>query len=69
MVFLSVVGGVIVVVLVLAGWYDHRVKRRGGHVSVDAGDSSQRHFDVEYRKKPWSQSGQPERKNLPGRNR
>lgn len=69
MTFLSVAGGVIVVALVLAGWYDHRVKRRGGRVRIDSGDSDQRRFDVEYLKKPWPQGGQQNRKNWQERNR
>ena len=34
MIFLGVVGGVILVALGLAAWYDHRAKRRGWRVGT-----------------------------------
>jgi hypothetical protein len=34
MIFLIVVASVIVVVVASAGWYDHRVRRRGERASV-----------------------------------
>jgi hypothetical protein len=69
MIFLSVVGGVIVVALVLAGWYDHRVKRRGGRVRDGGREADQRRLDVEAMKNPWLQGGQQDWKNWQERNR
>jgi hypothetical protein len=69
MVFLSVVGGVIVVALVLAGWYDHRVKRRGGRVRDGGREADQRRLDIEAMKNPWLQGGQQDWKNWQERNR
>ncbi len=34
MIFMGVIGGVIVVAVGLAAWYDHRVRRRGEQVNV-----------------------------------
>jgi hypothetical protein len=71
MIFLSVVGGVIVVALVLAGWYDHRVKRRGGRVrrGVREAELDQRRFDIEVMKDPRLLGGQQDWKNGQERNR
>ena len=71
MIFLSVVGGVIVVALVLAGWYDHRVKRRGGRVrhGVREAELDQRRFDIEIAKDPRLHGGQQDWKNRQERNR
>jgi hypothetical protein len=69
MIFLSVVGGVIVVALVLAGWYDHRVKRRGGRVRDGGREADQRRLDIESMKNPWLQGGQQDWKNWQERNR
>jgi hypothetical protein len=69
MIFLSVVGGVIVVALVLAGWYDHRVRRRGGRVRDGGREADQRRLDVEAMKNPWLQGGQQDWKNWQQRNR
>jgi hypothetical protein len=69
MTLLSVVGGVIVVALVLAGWYDHRVKRRGGRVRDGGREADQRRLDVEAMKNPWLQGGQQDWKNWQERNR
>ena len=70
MIFLSVVGGVIVVALVLAGWYDHRVKRRGGRVrrGVREAELDQRRFDIEVMKDPRLLGGQQDWKNPQERN-
>ena len=71
MIFLSVFGGVIVVALVLAGWYDHRVKRRGGRVRGGASEAEldQRRFDIEVMKDPRLLGGQQDSKNWQERNR
>jgi hypothetical protein len=71
MIFLSVVGGVIVVALVLAGWYDHRVKRGGGRVRVgaSAAELEQRRLDIELMKDPRLIDGQQDSKNWQERNR
>jgi hypothetical protein len=65
MIFLSVVGGVIVVALILAGWYDHRVKRRGGRVRGGPSEAEldQRRFDIELMKDPRLLGGQQDSKN------
>ena len=34
MIFLGIVGGVIIVALGLAAWYDHRAKRRGSRGGI-----------------------------------
>ena len=70
MIFLSVVGGVIVVALVLAGWYDHRVKRRGGRVRRGVGEAEldQRRFDIEVMKDPRLLGGQQDSNNWQERN-
>jgi hypothetical protein len=46
-IFLSVVGGVIVVALGLAAWYDRRAKRRGWRVSPSSGQAVWRAMDIE----------------------
>jgi hypothetical protein len=69
MIFLSVVGGAIVVALVLAGWYDHRVRRRGGRVRDGGREADQRRLDVEAIKNPWLQGGQQDWKSWQERNR
>jgi hypothetical protein len=69
MIFLSVVGGVIVVALVLAGWYDHRVKRQGGRVRDGGREADQRRLDIESMKNPGLQGGQQDWKNWQERNR
>ena len=66
MIFLSVVGGVIVVALALAGWYDHRVKRSGGRVRDGGREADQRRLDVDAMRSPWLQGGGQSWKNWPG---
>jgi hypothetical protein len=69
-IFLSVVGGAIVVALVLAGWYDHRVKRRGRRVRDGGREADQRRLDMEVMmKNSWLQDGQQDWKNWQERNR
>ena len=63
MIFLSVIGGVIVVTLVLAGWYDHRVKRRGGRVRNGGREADQRRLDVDSMRNPMFQGGRQDWKN------
>jgi Flp pilus assembly protein TadB len=69
MIFLSVVGGVIVVALALAGWYDHRVKRHGGRVRDASREADQRRLDVDVSGSPWAQGGAQSWKNWPGGDR
>jgi hypothetical protein len=47
MIFLAVVGGVIIIALGLAAWYDRRAKRRGWHVGASTGEALQHRMDVE----------------------
>lgn len=46
-IFLAVVGGVIIVALGLAAWYDHRAKRRGGRVGASTEEALQNRMDLE----------------------
>jgi len=57
MIFLAVVGGVIVIALGLAGWYDHRAKRRGWHVGPSGKEAFQHRLDVETMNNPMVQGG------------
>jgi hypothetical protein len=41
MIFLAVVGGVIVIALGLAAWYDHQAKRRGWRVGASTEEALQ----------------------------
>jgi FtsZ-interacting cell division protein ZipA len=47
MIVLIVVGALIVVALVVAGWYDHRAKKRGWHVGISRQEVFQHRMDVE----------------------
>ncbi len=57
MIFLAVVGGVIIVALGLAGWYDHRAKRRGWRVGPSSEEAFQHRMDVESMNNPMVQGG------------
>jgi hypothetical protein len=57
MIFLAVVGGVIIIAVGLAGWYDHRAKRRGWRVGPSTGEAFQHRMDVESMNNPMVQGG------------
>ncbi len=57
MLFLGIVGGVIIVALGLAAWYDHRAKRRGWRVGPSTGEAFQHRMDVESMDNPIVQGG------------
>lgn len=56
-IFLGVVGGVIVVALGLAVWYDHRAKQRGWRVGPSTEEALQHRMDVESMNNPMVQGG------------
>ena len=58
MIVLAIIGGVILIILSLAAWYDHRVKRRGGRVGVSTGEALNHRMDVESIKNPAMQLGE-----------
>lgn len=57
MIFLGVVGGIIVVALGLAIWYDRRAKRRGWRVGVSSEEAFQHRMDVKAIDNPTLQGG------------
>jgi hypothetical protein len=57
MIFLGIVGGIIIVVVGLAAWYDHRAKRRGWRVGASTEEAFQNRMDVESVKNPVVQGG------------
>jgi len=57
MIFLAVVGGVIIIALGLAAWYDRRAKRRGWRVGASTEEALQHRMDVESIKNPAMQIG------------
>jgi hypothetical protein len=61
MMVLIVVGALIVVALGLAGWYDHRAKKRGWHVGISGQEAFQHRMDVESMdKNPMTLGGEQE---------
>jgi hypothetical protein len=57
MIFLGIVGGVIIIAVGLAAWYDHRAKRRGWRVSASTEEAFQNRMDVDAVKNPMVQGG------------
>ena len=57
MIVLAVIGGVIIIVLSLAAWYDRRAKRHGWHVGVSTGEALNHRMDVESMSNPNMQVG------------
>ncbi len=57
MIVMAVIGGVIIIVLGLAAWYDHRAKRRGWRRRAFAEEAFQHRMDVDSMKNPMVQGG------------
>ena len=57
MIVLAIIGGVIIISLGLAGWYDHRAKRRGWRVGASTGEALNHRMDVESMSNPDMQVG------------
>ena len=55
MIFLGIVGGVIIIAVGLAAWYDHRAKRRGWRVGASTEEALQNRMDVEAIDSPLGQ--------------
>jgi hypothetical protein len=47
LIVLEVIGGVIVVAIGLAAWYDHRARRHGWRTGVSSQEAAQNRMDVE----------------------
>ena len=69
MIFLAVVGGVIIIALGLAGWYDHRAKRRGWRVGPSSEEAFQHRMDVESMNNPIVQGAMLETCGSAGKGR
>jgi hypothetical protein len=57
MIFLGIVGGVIIIAVGLAAWYDHRAKRRGWRVGASTEEALQNRMDVDSVRNPMLQGG------------
>ena len=57
MIVLVVIGGVIIIALGLAGWYDHRAKQRGWRRRAFGKEAFQHRMDVDAMKNPMVQGG------------
>jgi len=57
MIFLAVVGGLIIIALGLAAWYDRRAKRHGWRVGASTKEAFQHRMDVESMNNPMVQGG------------
>ena len=55
MIVLKVIGGVIIVAVALAAWYDHRARRHRWRTGVSAKEALQNRMDVEAIESPLSQ--------------
>ena len=57
MIVIAVLGGVIIIALGLAAWYDYRAKRRGWRRRAFAEEAFQHRMDVDSMEKPMVQGG------------
>jgi hypothetical protein len=56
-IFLGIIGGVVIVALGLAVWYDHRAKRRGQRVRASSNEALQNRMDVDSLRGQMAQGG------------
>lgn len=57
MIVMAVIGGLIVVALAVAGWYDYRARRRGRRFRLTANEALQNRIDSEVRANPFLNGG------------
>ena len=58
MIAIAVIGGLVVIGLAAAGWYDYRARRRGRHFSLTNNEALQNRVDCDVRANPSFSGGQ-----------